>query len=839
MFYECFATRAGALSLLGLGFLTASPVGAQDVPGAQGASLEEIYVTGRRREETILEVPVSVSVMSGEMLDRLQIDSPEELMAYTPGFQFSQVRGGRFMANPGIRGIQPDTQDINSQKIAVLIDGAPMTGNMGYSDFVDIEGVELYRGPQAASFGPNTFVGAINYRTIDPSDTLTARARLGFGGDGTEEGGFRVSGPITDTLGYVFGVNHRNYEGPSEWISTNEGAFYGVPEFTFQHGSERTDTLAAKLKWTPSDKITATFRYSALDAEDTAGADYYMSPIFWDLSPGVPVVVPETSNNWHYLVPVNPANPGVSPVVLGDIDPIGPEGRVLHNYDDQAGPYLPIMYGNRWHFTGQVDWLLPSDYTVTFVGSGGRDNREWGNDTDGMEVRESWAAGAHGISGFPEDLEERYGEVRVNSPDANKFRWNLGYSWYHFDHFRRRAALTFLPSPAPPTEYLPSTREELTHQGIFAGTFFDVTDKLTLSFEGRYLTEDVDSIAVGETADRFTATTDDFVPRVALDYQFTDNFAFYVQAAKGIIPARSNLANIEQTDKETAVIEGYNLSPFEATEKEELWNYEVGLKGAFLDQKLSLAIALYEMQWDNRVWSTTVSWDPGVSRRSINPATGVPYRSTDYQSRVVGNSAGATNHGLELEGTYFISNSWNMRFTLAFVDASLGDFCTPSEFADHGLPPDRGPAIDGFPYNCKLLTGNEIPQMPDLTGSIGVGYTRDMSSGWEIGTRFDTQYRGQYFYDLLNNGQGPARVTADLSLSLSNGRWQVEGYVQNLFDDDTPRTVSIGSDRRVSFFPTPTTADPRFNSATELRSNAVNIFPSQPRTAGVRLTYDF
>ena len=205
--------------------------------------MDEIVVTGRKREESLQDIPVTVDVISSEMLDEAGVNDLYDLFGLVAGIDFEDPNGDRNGANPAIRGVQAAGTGANivNRRANSFLDGMPLTGQQGTIRFIDSQSVEVYQGPQSAAFGRSTFTGAINYVSADPSDEFEAQVNLQTSTFGRNQISLSASGPITDSLGFTFDGEKSEYAGPEEW-RTSEG---GEP------GSTSTDYFSGKLVWTP------------------------------------------------------------------------------------------------------------------------------------------------------------------------------------------------------------------------------------------------------------------------------------------------------------------------------------------------------------------------------------------------------------------------------------------------------------------------------------------------------------------------------------------------------------------------------------------------------------
>lgn len=186
---------AAALALLAL----ATPALAQPETVDETARVEggDIVVTAQRREERLVDVPVSITVTSGETLQQLGFTSATDLQFTTPGLTFGDSntpRGAGFR----IRGVGTVVfADAIEQSVGTVVDGIPLArAGQGLADLVDIERVEVLKGPQGLLFGRNASAGLINIVTRRPTDALSFTGQVSYGTDDEILASASVSGPI-------------------------------------------------------------------------------------------------------------------------------------------------------------------------------------------------------------------------------------------------------------------------------------------------------------------------------------------------------------------------------------------------------------------------------------------------------------------------------------------------------------------------------------------------------------------------------------------------------------------------------------------------------------------
>ena len=169
-------------------------------------------MTARRREESLKEVPVAVSVITGDYAREAGILDQYDLLAEIPGIQYDQTRD-RLGARPSIRGVSTTDQNVLFQTTSVFLDGMPLLGNVGSLPLTGVERIDVLRGPQSTAFGRATFAGAINYVSRDPGDEFEGEFRLATSDLNRDEIGVSLYGPIGDTLGFTFDASFDEFQG--------------------------------------------------------------------------------------------------------------------------------------------------------------------------------------------------------------------------------------------------------------------------------------------------------------------------------------------------------------------------------------------------------------------------------------------------------------------------------------------------------------------------------------------------------------------------------------------------------------------------------------------------
>ena len=242
-------TSAAAMALAGL---NAGAIAQTDTETAgERQDRDVITVTARRREESLLDAPVAVTAFGDGEIERLGIQSVDDIARFTPGLSYSAAFG-RSTERPVIRGqsnVLAGVQFGVESGTAYFIDGIYYPGSISSLDPADIERVEVIKGPQSALYGRNTYAGAINYVTRGATDEFEANARARIGTYGEREIGLRVAGPLNDRLGYSLTFRDYNYDG--EWTNALTGQTVGSESslnFSGVIDADFTDNFSMRLR---------------------------------------------------------------------------------------------------------------------------------------------------------------------------------------------------------------------------------------------------------------------------------------------------------------------------------------------------------------------------------------------------------------------------------------------------------------------------------------------------------------------------------------------------------------------------------------------------------------
>jgi iron complex outermembrane receptor protein len=890
----------------------AGPVSAQE-EGAE--ALDEITVMGRKREESLTEVPVSISVFNADMIEEAGIISQQDLFDATVGLSYDTATGDRNSSQPAIRGIQSNEIATTQQKVNSFIDGLPMLGQVGSLTFSGIDQVEIYRGPQSAAFGRSTFAGAINYVTSDATEEFELKAAVRTSDLGSNELGVAISGPLGEKLGYRLSYIYDEFTGPDEWTATDG----------HEMGTQETGTLNVKLNFEFNDNVYGEIMYTRLDQEDSAAAQWRLNPTNCSgtsgnflFNMGARVELP--AGAWDCNINSDPLarNHDVLGQFLGQYDAnraayeasfMGVAGfTALDTNNDgmlQSDEYLaqtlgdgqtfeqallgqtvqPFATTERDRIQGELNFAV-GDNLLTFLFMDNSEFYQRWNDSDGTGSLGVFAMGMLGMNtgsmSDPTDIDESYVEARWASPSDQRLRYTLSASHYEYDFltnvYFNYGALAYgltLPSgdPVNPNRNL-IISNSTSNDGVAFGLNFDLTDKMTASFEGRMQSdENCGSDVVNNLND--CVTTDSFAPRLSINRTLGEDGSVYAQLSQGTNPAGINItyANpgyiealqiasgqipVPATDSGGNALPnagitydgsdglhfaaaGYDADTYVAYDEEVLTNFEIGYKGTFADRRGTVTAALYYMDWQDLVSARNLNWNDDSVADPLSGYLGgwnVNEWNDNDGNRTFLNAGDAEFYGLEVASSYVLSDIWTIGGNLALTSSTYSSYCSPSgpNYTTSGTPPFTTikpvltPEADGVEAPCSVVDGNDIPRTSDTKGSIDL--TANLPNeifGMDTSVRADLRYTSAYVTDDFNLIERSAVTTMNLSALMRGENLTIRFFMNNVTDNDEPLNLGFGN-----FYTD--NANPTVGPAA---AAGWTITPRRPREFGVSLSYNF
>lgn len=578
--------------------------------GMQG--LEEIVITARKREESLQSVPVSVTAIGLGQIDRLDITSLSDVARYTAGFNWAEGLSP-IDVRPSIRG-QSNIRAASQPTVGVFVDGVLVPWRSGLNiQTVDVERIEVVKGPQSAMFGRGVLSGAVNYVTRRPQDEFGGYVETAYREDGKFEQRMRVDLPINARAAVAINARYLDFD---------EGLYRN--QLTGRDGvaAEEARSLGLSAILRPNDSFTAYLRASY-------GDEYQAQPAYHTVPSNTQT---GAAANQVWLVGKAATDPKF----------------ISHNCDDCAGVERRVGW-----LTANLDWDTGAG-TLSSLSAWNRTDTLFDLDTDFMGITDTDEPvnvfGNNFRAYADREIRSISQELRFSSPDEQPLRWLAGAYYYDEEveeDGRSINGTTLGPNDVPS---VPQTNEVSTVAGFGAITW-DINDRLTANAELRYNVEkaEVDFIFGGQPK-RLEETWRAWLPRVTLDYRLTPDIMVYVNAAKGTKPGGFN----------TALGSGAAQLPEDllAYDEEEAWTYELGAKSQWLDRRLTVNAALFYTDWDQvQVDSQFIPPPPAVG-------------TTGYTS----NAGTAKIKGGELEVQYQATEQLDLAFNWAYNPARIRDY---------------------------------------------------------------------------------------------------------------------------------------------------------------------
>ncbi|MEM7688767.1 MAG: TonB-dependent receptor [Pseudomonadota bacterium] len=824
-------------ALVGVVFhLAPAPVYAQANPETDASAEEDgvgsaIVVTARRREESILDVPFAVDAITAEEIAARGINNVEDIARYTPGLVFDQGISLQD-TRPVIRGL-PATR--GRPPVGVLLDGIDVStealGNAGGGSLLntrllDLERIEVVKGPQSALYGRAAFAGAINYVTKRPGDEFEGEVRASYAEFNTFELGGSISVPIGENFGVRANVQHAESDGDYD----NPVSGGDLNAFDTTGGS-----LAMEYDAGPDFNAYLRLAYSEYT---------YSQQALQSLSGFIPGNVsrpgPGTPEGQAVQAGIDGGAlvGGFGPVQPSNVPPRGTlrfTGVTGLSVDPRTGEDLPGNDGDIFSATLNVTADLGP---FEFVYNGGyilqNERLIYDGDFFGLPDATFFDGTAEPLNlfdfvDFDNNLEVISNEFRFQDFGSGPFRWAVGGLYWYSDNEQDsrsvRAISGFPLGGSPPvagfsgnslfTASVPNVppspfRRKIDSLSVYALAEFDVTDTITISAEGRYIDEETDvtrsdfvqaafaPIAPGFTnpVQRDSISDDDFVPRFAITFTPNDDLLIYASAAKGFKPA-----GISELDFASDLSDSRFLS-------ETVWNYEIGAKAALANGQLTLEGALFYMDWTDRQ-VTQLLEDPNAPqgfRASVQNASSAEVKGIDASFVYAPNWA----PGL----------SWDFGYT--YLDTEFTDFTilSTSAFTVTEAANCTIVQLAGNPVCSVTFDGNRLERAPKHQFATNLGYRTELSADVTLLMGASLQYQGSRFLTFNNRLELPSYVNIDAQIGLEFGGLLVQGFVTNLTQEDAVRS-----------------AQNNFDLSTFGRS--VNIYAPPRRRFGVRTRFAF
>lgn len=770
----------GLVSLIVLAELSGVAAAADAVDDDGG--LTEIVVTAQRREQRLQDVPVSVSVVSGDSLEQAGLRSLNDVTARLPNVQ---ITSGAIVDNVVIRGVGSGTNGGFEQAVATFVDGVYRSRSRSTrTALFDVDRIEVLKGPQTTFFGANVIAGAINITTRRPGSTPSYNVSALYTPDTGEysfEGGF--STPLSDTLGVRVAGRASGMDGYVRNTVTGEDG----PD-------ERATQGRIALAWRPTDAIDVDFRFDA-GRSSTRNA---MPLELVDCPPPPPIEQPANASCRAYLN----ANGGSVDDKL--------DWRTANGPSDGRFEFQEAALTNAFRI-GPGTLVTTTGYT------------EHEFEAYAQVIPFPYPGTVRGYNGQPTYQTETYSqlsqEIRYQSETGGRFEYMVGgYASTDDLDLLTQVGFFFAPFGAfNPRGTTDATTpivgsfwhlQETDSLSAFASVTYRPIENLRINLGARYssIRKEAERIFNYGTADGrvswesfqpFDPETEvimnevlgtelgnfpdpkrrdsKFMPSLSVQYDFDPNVMGYVSYARGFKAggwgATSRLVS---------------FGP------ETVDSYELGIKAQFLNRRLMLNAALYRSEYSDLQEASLFALPSGAV------------------VALIGNVAESRSQGVETSVAFRLTPQVTLTADVAYLDAKYTSYpdgaCTIlQQFTTPGCIQD--------------LTGKRRGYAPEWSGNVGAVFSLPLGADYELRAEPLVYFASKHFQsataDPLLAQSGYAKVDLRLSLAPFNGNWEAAVIGRNL------------TDKATSGFRQAVTGSP----------GSVGVLPDPPRTISLQVSY--
>ncbi|QIG78982.1 TonB-dependent receptor [Stakelama tenebrarum] len=729
---------------------------------------DEIIVTAQKEEQRLIDVPVTLSAVTGERMRDLGVSDLDELSNYVPGLNIQEQSAN----NPGIviRGITSDSgSSQQAARVTLYYNGIDISRSRGsYQAIYDVDRIEVIKGPQATLFGTASTIGAISIISARPKPGVSAELTGGYGNyDATMLGGHINIG--NDVIAGRIAGEWKKRDGYVNNLSNRQDDLYSQDQFG----------LRASLRFTPTTDLTVDL-IGTYDQQRNGGTPFISGNFPTASGPADPFGDANLSG----------APAGISEAILGS-DDLGLRREVYDinltaSYDFADGWNFTTVNGYR-EFDSQE--VFDADGTAAWYLEFTEDAQGWqASHESRFAYEDEHVRASFGWNFFHEDSFQR---VPFSSEEGIFLQCSAGLipglGCIAPDGSVSAAQATALLTGGAFTEipYTSVYQNEGVNSSysLFGDVRWTATPQLELTAGVRVLFEDrqsgfsatvPDSLLLTlsgapgslipgqtdtggqtiESEDSFSAV----LPRFNALYRFSDAVNAYVTVSKG---RRS--PTVSQSATTT------NLVP-----EEVVWNYEAGIKGSA--GIFSGSFAVYYQDYSNFQITRNIT-DP-------NDPSGLPVGSSLTES-----AGSASNLGIEAD-VQLRPTPWLTLFgNAAWIDGGINDEASNGVYA-----------------------GNRFRLQPEWQASAGFSIDAPIGNGIDFFATPSVTHRSRIYFEVPNNiaiSQGPITlVNLRAGVSLAEGRYEIAGYARNLTDEDY--LLDAGNTGGAFGYPTFIPAEPRF-----------------------------
>ena len=682
----------------------------------------EIVVTAQKRSESIQQVPISITALSGAALASAGIQQTEQLANRTPGLLVQRSVVGKI----SVRGIGNENYTISGDPgVAVHSDGVYVArAAAGLFDLFDIDRVEVLRGPQGTLYGRNATGGVINVLPNQPTDEFAGRAYAEYG----NYNDVRLEGMINAPLGSGFAARIAAMGNWRDGFTKN--TFPGAKQRGFDRfDSKDVAAVRGQLAYDGGGPFKARLAVEYIDDESNLPAYKYLNR---------PAALPTADFGGFGKGDLRTVDQGIELAIPGSGRTVGSNSDVF--LTRQLGVSLHLDYD-----LGPVSLASITGYRRTRF--------NYLDDGDGADV--------FYVNYIQQDRNRQYSqELQLSSNGGGPISWLLGGFYF------RETGSSFISLPFPFGANLPfyitiDGTAKTDAAAAFGELRWQATDRLKLTLGARYSHEKraaayryeinfgASTVQNPDLAKSFNA----FTPRLVVDYKATDDVNLYASVTKGFKSGGFNLLAVQ---------------PGFAPEK--VLAYEAGVKTKLAGNRITLNGDVFYYDYKDIQVGQIVNLQSVLTNAA---------KSTLYGAEV--EFSARPTDAIELGATAAYLHSRYDKFCSG--DPTKPTYGTAAGAAA-GLPttPDAGCTAAG-PIDLK---GNVLPRAPKLTLTGTAAYTVTLANASAVTLRGDVRYQSRIYFTQFNRPTisqgGYATVNARLSWTSSNKAISLSAFAQNLLN---------------------------------------------------------
>ncbi len=797
-----------------------APTDAASAPAAgQAQTVQSVTVTARKRNELLIEVPISMQAFSAQELQAQDAKTLQDIKNEA-GFSFAEtvnastVSGGRAWGQLSFRGLVGDSMNFYDNSGGVFIDGIAVSAGLGSVNFTDAARVEVLKGPQNAFFGRSTFGGAINIITRNPSTKLEGEVHTEGTTRGSQSSDATIEGPLIDGL-----LTARLTVSESHKAAIAQASDGG------DLGEQGTRSISTTFYLTPTPDLWFRLRGYLQKDDDSSAA---VGTVVFG---GNTSCAGKTFNGSNAQGQPQPFSP-VVPYNCGTVPTMGSPGvRLDANTNIPSAVYAAFVNNSlnapyvsqapHLDHTGlardtvrgsaQMGYHLPYDMDLAVnVGY---------NKTDAMTI---WDLDRYTaplfINASPLLSHDTTADVRLTTDPTAHLRGLLGAS-YFTSIFQQQQIDYNLPFGATAPNI--NTGNWQNYHSIVPAAYgsveYDLTSQFTAIADARYQTDKITSAPPpGDMGAQVSSKKTNFLPRLSLRWSPDQDVTAYASYAKGVQPLSTNAGYTSASANGKTYISSIVPGASDFSAQPKLDSYEIGLKQRLFGGKLQYSLAGYQENWNNRLTNSYI-FNPSGCTAATQLTPACPLLATGSYV-AIGNQARI--RGIELAADAVVSSQLTLGGTLDLKSAKWVHYNNATQTGLTGGTPQT---------TTSNFNGNTVAHVPNVQASVNATFRQPLSGAWVGYVRGDVTYVGKAWVEDFNISHTSPYARVNLRVGADKGGVTIEGFVKNLFNDRHWDSVGFVSDL----------SDPKAVAAFNFSGQTYLLGWPDPREFGVRASYKF